>query len=349
MVIKIGTGVITATNGFLDLKIMKNIVSQIIKLKDNGWQVAVVSSGAMGAGRSLIKNIKCHDSVSCRQVLASVGQAKLMSVYTKLFGPKNLCAQVLATKEDFKDQKHYNNMRNCFEALLRQGVVPIVNENDVVAVSELMFTDNDELAGLIGAMLKVDELVILSVVDGLYMSDQKTIIKEIDAKTKWQQAVRSDQSIFGRGGMKTKAKIARKLALMGIEVNIVNGRKNNILLDLILLQKSVGTRFVSLRNKKVSGLKNRLSFMPVGATGSVWVDQVAEKILLSGRPVSLLPVGAIKLQGNFKKGDLIKIKNSQGREIGLGMAQYDYQTAQENLGHKNKKELIHYNYLLINL
>lgn len=348
LVLKIGTQVITKDNGKLDLPVMGNIVEQIITLKNVGIEMIVVSSGAMGAGREIVKDLQVKDDVSKRQVLAAVGQAELMSVYKKLFGAKTLCAQVLATREDFKDTRHYANMSNCFSALLRQGVVPIVNENDVVAVDELMFTDNDELAGLIATMMKVDALLMLSAVDGIYINGSKEIIRLIESDTKWQSSVLAAKSMFGRGGMNTKGEVAHKLANLGIVTHIINGKLPNIVVDLVIYGQELGTKFVAQRSEQVSGIKRRIGWTRGQERGQVWVDKRAEDILLSGRAVSLLPVGITKVEGEFTKGDLVKIKNAKGKIIGLGMVQYDSTKARSYLRQKNKQELIHYNYLLIN-
>ncbi len=346
IVLKIGTHVITKDNGKLDLAVMNNIVKQVQQLKRHGIEVIIVSSGAMGAGREILKDLHVKDDISKRQVLAAVGQAELMSVYKKLFVGKIICAQVLATREDFKDARHYANMNNCFTALLRQGIIPIVNENDVVAIDELMFTDNDELAGLIATMVKADAVLLLSVVDGVYNSLGE-VIKIVDKTTEWRPNVKSEKSMFGRGGMNTKCAVAVRLASMGITTHIINGKSSNIIVNLILNNSEVGTKFVVQRQEKVSGIRRRLGFSRDQEHGEIFIDKRAEEILLSGKVVSLLPVGIIKVIGDFKKGDLIKIKNQHGVAIGLGVAKYDSKKANEYKGKKQKKELVHYNYLFI--
>jgi len=153
VVVKLGTNVLTRTNGALDITSISHIVDQIVQLKQQGIEVILVSSGAVGAGRSAIQLSKNLNKIVQRQVYSAIGQIHLLNLYNNLFGNHQIfCAQVLATKEDFRDRTHYLNMKNCFQALLRDNVIPIVNENDVISVNELMFTDNDELAGLIASL-----------------------------------------------------------------------------------------------------------------------------------------------------------------------------------------------------
>ncbi|PIQ77356.1 glutamate 5-kinase [Candidatus Peregrinibacteria bacterium CG11_big_fil_rev_8_21_14_0_20_46_8] len=350
IVIKIGTNVITRDNGLLDTDVMAHLVEQIGTIKKSGADVIMVSSGAIGAGRPLLKPKKAA-AVIHQQLLAAVGQIPLMDTYTKLFRSHDLTvAQVLAVKEDFRDRTHYLNMQNCFEALLHNAVIPIVNENDVIAISELMFTDNDELAGLIAAMMNVDALIILSNIDGVFDGDPhdsaSRVIPEIDAKrTDFESIISPRKSSFGRGGMLTKSRIARKLSTLGIVTHIANGKDQNTLRD-IFAGKPVGTRFVT--NKHASGMKRWIAHAEGNEKGSVLVNTCAAELLRSQEKImSLLPVGCIKIEGEFAKGDVIKICDEKGTQIGIGMAQYDSGRAREYLGQKGKKELVHYDYLFI--
>ena len=157
VVIKIGSNVLTGGDTFLDVARVTTLVSQVGTLKAQGHDVVLVSSGAVASGRSIVNMDSVQDIVSRRQVLASVGQVKLISTYADLFGSNGLtCAQVLVTKEDFRDKRHYANMENCLQTLLGNKIIPIINENDVISVTELMFTDNDELAGLLAGMVDVE-------------------------------------------------------------------------------------------------------------------------------------------------------------------------------------------------
>src|SRR6201996_5265890 len=239
IIIKIGSNVFTQTNGLPDLERIKHLVEQIAAIKKQGKEVILVSSGAVASGRSLITVSERSDAVATRQLLASIGQVKLINTYSQLFGQFDiLCSQVLVTKEDFRDRVHYLNMKNCLEILLQHNVIPVVNENDVVSITELMFTDNDELAGLIAAMLNAQALIILTNVDGIYNGNPDTngakVIEEVcGGKVDFSSFVSSGRSQFGRGGMITKSTMAQKIAQLGIAVHIANGTKENVLNDVL--------------------------------------------------------------------------------------------------------------------
>lgn len=237
LVIKVGTNVLTRTDGRLDVTNISHLVDQVAQLKQQGREVILVSSGAVGAGRELLPQADELDPIARRQMLSAVGQVRLMELYRQLFAGHNLlCAQVLATSEDFRDRGHYLNMRNCFKALGReQRIVPIVNENDVIAVTELMFTDNDELASLVTSMTNAEALIILSSVDGLFAGQpdapQARLISEVDANdTAVMAHIAPVKSSFGRGGMHTKLRMAQQTARLGADVYLANGRRPNILL-----------------------------------------------------------------------------------------------------------------------
>jgi glutamate 5-kinase len=346
IVIKIGTNVLTQEDGTLDLKVMREIVEQIALLKKQGLDLIIVSSGAMGAGQALINLSKKSNDVSTRQVLAAIGQSRLMNIYSDFFAKHNfLCAQILATKSDFRDREHYLNMKNCFENLLQDRVIPIVNENDVVSVSELMFTDNDELAGLIASMMNFETVISLTCVDGIYDGDE--VIPEINSKkfAKLEKIISPGKSKFGRGGMLTKAKIAKRLSSLGISTHIVNGKRKGVILELLQNNK-IGTKF--LAQKGISSTKRWLAASEGHEKGVVYVNKCAGEVLTSKNNIaSLLPVGITKIEGDFEKGDIIKIKNDKKEDIAYGMAGYSSETARKYLGKQGKRELVHYDYLFV--
>ncbi|MFH0820799.1 MAG: glutamate 5-kinase [Candidatus Peregrinibacteria bacterium] len=345
VVLKIGTNVITREDGKLDLLVMKAIANQIAELKKEKTEVVVVSSGAMGAGRGLCALPKTINDVAKRQILAAVGQPALMHEYLQLFAPHQMvCAQVLATKEDFRDRGHYLNMRNCFEALLKENIVPIVNENDTISIDELMFTDNDELAGLIASMIQAEALLILTTVEGV-MREGKVVTK-IQTFKEVEEDLSPQTSSFGRGGMVTKCHVAEKLSKLGIATHILNGKNANGLIRL-MQGEAVGTAFMP-KQIKVSSVKRWVAESEGKEQGIVIVNRGAEEMLRSKEKIiSLLPVGIVSIMGDFKKGDIIKITNEKGESIGYGVAQYDAAKALEFMGKKGKKELIHYNTLFI--
>ena len=245
IIVKIGTKVLSRHDGTLDTGFLVHVVEQIVHLRKTGMQVVVVTSGAVGAGKSLITLRDGLSETVCKQVYAAVGQVKLMATYAELFAKHGYyCAQVLATKEDFRDDEHYLNMKNCFEGLLHDSVIPMVNENDAVATTELLFTDNDELAGFVARQLKADSLVILTGTDGI-LDDSKKSIREVTNSNIEDVAryINPDTSTGGRGGMASKFKVARELAAEGIGVSIVRGTRPNVLVELISGVET-GTRFL---------------------------------------------------------------------------------------------------------
>lgn len=347
VVIKIGSNVLTRENGLPDTDRIEHLVSQLSLIRKQGIEVIVVSSGAVASGRSLIKIQEKQNAVAARQLLASIGQIKLINTYMQLFEKQNLlCSQVLVTKEDFRDRMHYLNIKNCLEILLQHQVIPIVNENDVVSVTELMFTDNDELAGLIASMINADALIILSNVDGIYDGDPKAdgtkVIREITAGSgNIASFITTSKSGFGRGGMVTKLSMAQKIARLGIPVHIANGTKANIITDL-LSGEAVNTHF--LPEKNTSGKKKWIAHSENSARGIVKLNHGAKQALISGKASSLLPVGIIEVPLEFQKGDIIKLVDEENILIGLGIAEYSSDKAKEKMGEKGHRPLVHYNY-----
>jgi glutamate 5-kinase len=350
IVIKIGSNVLTQIDGLPDLNRISHLVEQIAELKNQGKEIILVSSGAVASGRSLINVSEKYDAVAIRQLLASIGQVKLINTYAQLLEKFNiLCSQVLVTKEDFRDRMHYLNMKSCLEILLQHQVIPIVNENDVVSVTELMFTDNDELAGLIASMLNAQALIILTNVNGIYDGDpgmdNSKVVEEISGSTiDFSKFVTTGRSQFGRGGMITKSTMAQKTAQLGIAVHIANGTKNNILIN-VLANKTVHSYFIP--NKSASEKKKWIAHSEHSATGIVQVNEGAKAALISGKASSLLPVGVVSIVSGFEKGEIIKLVDENNKQVGLGIAEYGADKAKEWVGQKNKKPLVHYDYLYI--
>ncbi|WP_158825421.1 glutamate 5-kinase [Mucilaginibacter lacusdianchii] len=351
VVVKVGSNVLTQPDGLPDINRISHLVEQLTALKKQGIEVILVSSGAVASGRSLIQVTDKVDSISARQLLASIGQVKLINTYARLFEQQQLlCSQVLVTKEDFRDRVHYLNMKNCLEILLQHQVIPIVNENDVVSVTELMFTDNDELAGLVASMLNADALIILTNVNGIYTGDPKlptsVLLEEItDADTNFSSFVSTGKSQFGRGGMITKSTMAQKVAQLGIAVHIANGTVDGIL-EGVLQNTIKHTRFKPQKSK--SGKKKWIAHAVHYATGAVQMNEGAKLALLSTKATSLLPVGLIAILTDFKKGDIIKLLDENNNAVGQGIAEYGSDKARERLGQKNQKPLVHYDYLYLN-
>jgi len=352
IVVKIGSNVLTRKDGTLDVTRMSALVDQIIELKKSGIDVILVSSGAVAAGKAEVKPHVKLDVVSARQLFSAIGQMKLINHYNSFFNQhKTNCGQILATKEDFSTRMHYLNQRNCMTVMLENEVVPIVNENDAISVTGLMFTDNDELSGLVAAMMNCDKLNILSNIDGIYMgnpqSPESKIIREINVADDIEEYIQSSKSTSGRGGMRTKYNIARKVASEGIEVIIANGKKDNILCDIMQNpQNTVYTRFIPVV-KKPSSIKKWIAHSEGFAKGEIFVNQCAKDILLGDKAISLLPVGIVKINGEFECDDIVKIMDENGKQLGVGKSSYDSQTARQVIGTKQAKPIIHYDYLYI--
>jgi len=350
IIIKIGSNVITQKDGLPDLNRINHLVEQIAKIKKQGKEVILVSSGAVASGRSLITISEKYDAIATRQLFASIGQVKLINTYAHEFEKYHiLCSQVLVTKEDFRDRLHYLNMKNCLKILLQHHVIPVVNENDVVSVTELMFTDNDELAGLIASMLNAQALIVLTNVNGIYDGDPdnestKVIEEVIGTTLDFSSFVSSGRSQFGRGGMITKSTMAQKVAQLGIAVHIANGTKENILVD-VLEGRVAHTYFIP--KKSASGKKKWIAHAGNYAKGIVQVNEGAKAALTSAKASSLLPVGVINIISEFKKGEIIKLVDENNKAIGLGIAEYGSDKAAEMIGQKNQKALVHYDYLYL--
>ena len=239
LTIKIGSNVLTRKDGSLDVTRMSALVDQIACLRNEGHEVILVSSGAVASGRSELKHIQHDlDSVDQRQLFSAVGQAKLINRYFEMFREYGIpVGQVLTTKENFSDTEHRTNQENCMRVMLENNVLPIVNENDTVSVTELMFTDNDELSGLIAQMTQSQMLIILSNIDGIFTGDPadptSRLIRTVEPGKALDEYIQDKKSTAGRGGMQSKSNVATQTASAGISVIIANGKRENILIDLI--------------------------------------------------------------------------------------------------------------------
>ncbi|MCL1937850.1 MAG: glutamate 5-kinase [Candidatus Azobacteroides sp.] len=348
--VKVGSNVLTRANGALDLTRMSSLVDQMAELQQNGLEIILISSGAVASGRGEITVKGKLDDVSSRQLYSAVGQAKLINRYYDFFSEHGVaCGQVLTTKESLSTRRHYLNQKNCVGVMLENKVIPIMNENDTISVTELMFTDNDELSGLISAMMNVDALIILSNVDGIYDGPPSLpsshVIAVIDREQEMVDCIQTSQSAFGRGGMLTKYRIAQKVASEGIEVIIANGRTENILLKILETDGQVAcTRFLP-SPKASSGVKKWIAHSGSFAKGEIHINENAAKALLGEKATSLLPIGIVAVDGHFEKDDIVKVIDNKKNEIGIGKVSYDSAKVAELMGKKGNKPVIHYDYL----
>ncbi len=354
VVVKIGSNVLTTSEGVLDVARIAALTDQVARLYRAGVEVIVVSSGAVASGRSqLTPKSKKLDSVAQRQLFSAVGQARLINLYYDLFGRYDIvCGQVLTTKESLSTRMHYLNQRNCMGVMLENGVVPILNENDTISVTELMFTDNDELSGMVAAMMGADALFILSNIDGIYNGNpneegSEVIRKVAGSVDDLSQYISTTKSQFGRGGMLTKCRIACKVADEGIEVVIANGKRDDVLCDLILEGADlVCTRFEP-STKPISDVKKWIAHSDGFAKGELHVNEGAYEALMQQDATSLLPVGVSRIVGEFEKDDIVKIVSPAGEHIGVGRVSADSEKAREIAGEKGHKALVHYDYLYL--
>ena len=239
IVVKIGSNALTRTDGRLDVTRMSALVDQIAWLRQHDCEVILVSSGAVACGRRELDTVDHElDSVEQRQLYSAMGQAKLIGLYYDLFREYHIhVGQVLTMKENFSPGEQYENQRACMRVMLENRVLPIVNENDTVSVTELMFTDNDELSGLIAQMMEAETLILLSNIDGIYTGNpadpQSQLIREVKPGTDLSEYIQTEKSSAGRGGMQSKYATASKVQQAGIRVIIANGKRDNILVDLI--------------------------------------------------------------------------------------------------------------------
>lgn len=352
--VKVGSNVLTRADGTLDVTRMSAIVDQIAAVRRAGIEVVLISSGAVACGRSELDSAVSPrlDSVSRRQLFSAVGQVKLINRYFDLFGGYGIpVGQVLTMKESFSTRAHYLNQRNCMMVMLASGVLPIVNENDTVSVTELMFTDNDELSGLVAAMTDCDALIILSNIDGIYNGDPKSaeseVIRRVAPGESLERYISAEKSGFGRGGMSTKYRIARKVADEGIEVIIANGTRDGILTDLILADRSTVCTSFSPAPVQQSSLKRWISHSDGFAKGTIKLNADAAAAITGPRAASVLMVGVTDVEGDFERDDLVRVSAPDGRIIGIGRSAYSAGEARHRIGQRDCRPIVHYDYLCL--
>ena len=326
IVVKVGTSTLTHSTGKLNLEHIEHLVRQLTDLRYQGKEVELVSSGAIGAGMGKMNLDKRPKTIPEKQAVAAIGQGILMQLYEKLFSEYGqTVAQLLLTKSDMDDRRRFLNARNTLVTLLQLGVIPIINENDTVAVEEIRFGDNDTLAALVATLVDADLLILLSDIDGLYTADPRKhpdaeligVVPAIDASV--EGAAGDVGSKFGSGGMATKIGAAKIATNAGIPMLIANGAEDGIVRRLIH-GESLGTLFLARELKP----HLRKSWIAFGSKveGAITVDDGAKTALIE-KGKSLLPSGIIAVSGNFHSGEVVSILDSQGREFARGITNYD--------------------------
>ena len=328
IVAKFGTSLITGGSDRLNQEIMARLVAQAAKLHKHGLELLVVSSGAITAGRYKLGLTKERRGIPLKQVLASVGQSRLMNVYEQLFAQHDITvAQALLTKADLADRAGYLNARNTLLALMELRVLCIVNENDVVAVDEIQeakFGDNDNLSAMVANLVDADLLLILTDIAGLYTADphgnpNARLIPQVDRITPEIERLATDTAgNLGTGGMATKIEAAKLATASGVTVIIADGREPDIILRLAA-GDAVGTRFLPITSKLES--RQRWMLSGLSTKGKLVVDSGAA-LALGKQNRSLLAAGIMQIEGEFQRGDIVNIYDPQGSRLGCGMTNY---------------------------
>lgn len=326
IVVKVGTSTLTHESGLINIERMEQLVRSLSDLSNKGYEVLLVSSGAVGAGIGRLGKKLKPNTLPKKQAIAAIGQVTLMHLYQKLFAEYNkVVGQVLLTRDDLANRRRNWNAKNTLIALLQSGAIPIINENDTVVVDEIKFGDNDRLAALVSSLIDGDILIILSDIDGLYTSnprcnDDVCLVEKVETITKEIESYAGGEGTsFGTGGMLTKIEAAKIGTAAGVFVVIGNGDKKNFVQDVVKGDFE-GTIFIP-HNKKIHTKKKWL-LLSSKAKGEIIVDKGAEEALLK-QGKSLLPIGVVKVKGNFDSDMVVSIKNIEGKEIGRGITYYN--------------------------
>lgn len=348
VVVKFGTAILTGGASEPDRGRIRSLTDQIVELRKQGVRFVIVSSGAIAAGMGPLGLTRRPSDMPTLQAAAAVGQRRLMDLYADLLEPAGIqVAQVLLTQYDIVQRRLYVNARNTLERLLELGTVPIVNENDTVAVEEIRYGDNDKLAALVANIVRAELLVMLSDVEGVYSGDSREVGAEILSKVDeitpdlMRRASRRT-SEFGSGGMASKLEAARIATLSGVGAVIASGERAKVLID-ICSGKEVGTYFPP-RRSRIQARKLWIAFAPT-ARGRIVIDEGAVKALTNGNK-SLLAAGVRSVEGTFKAGDAVEVVGPSGEAVAKGLVGYDSDIVAQLTGTKNK-EVIHRDQLVL--
>jgi len=350
IVIKLGSSTVINKKGNFKKKWLLSLINDIKKLKKNKQEIVLVTSGAIALGQSYLKIKSKKVKLEMSQAVAAVGQIHLINEFQKLFEKNKLkIGQILITPDDTEQRRRALNARRTFENLFSLGAIPVVNENDTTATSEIKYGDNDRLAARVAQIIGADLLIILSDVDGLYesISNKKSLIKKIETiDSDTFSVVDKKINTYGSGGMLTKLEAAKICMNAGCNMLIANGNKSNPIKRII--EKKLFTWFIP----KISNLDARKKWIisSLSSTSKIYIDDGASKALKSGK--SLLPSGITKISGSFKKGDNILIVDSNNQDVARALSSFTSEeinkikglqsTQIENiLGYASKSEIVH--------
>jgi len=349
IVIKVGTSTLTCGGDELDPPRMVDLVRQIAELRSRGADVVLVTSGAQQAGRSRLGTSGSGKTIPLKQMLAAVGQGRLMHLWEQYFDLYRIVvAQVLMTRQDTEDRHRYLSLRDTFEQLMERHIVPVVNENDAVATEEIRVGENDTLSAMVASLIEADLLVLLTDIDGLYTCDptkdpNATLVQRVETIDEAiHSAACGSNSEQGTGGMQTKIVAAEIAGRCGTTVAIANGSRADVLLGL--WDEAVPATWFPAPVSAAEGRKRWLVAQST-TSGAVVVDAGAERaIRREGK--SLLPVGITSLRGEFGRGAIVSIRSANGDELARGLANYDSRDLRRILGHRSTEvvQLLGYDY-----
>lgn len=337
IVVKVGSSTLAYPNGKLNLACMENLVRQMADLKNQGREIILVTSGAISAGIGKLGLERRPKAIPAKQACAAVGQGILMHMYEKFFAEYGVTVgQVLLAREDFADRKRFNNARNALNALLSYGVVPVINENDTVAVDEIKVGDNDLLSALVAGLINADLLILLSDIDGLYTADPREdlraeFIPSVSEITPEIEALAGKAGTpFGTGGMVTKLHAAKVATQSGTVMVIARGAEQNVIRRIIAGEET-GTVFWASQHRLEA--KKRWIAFGAAAKGRIHVDEGAARALLE-RGKSLLPSGVVRVEGDFRPGQTVSVINPEGSEIARGIVNFSAEEVARIMGAK---------------
>ncbi len=361
IVVKVGSSILASVEKGLHYEVFSRLSKEISDLKRQGYEIVLVSSGAIAAGMEKLGYQTRPQAITLKQATAAVGQTRLMNIYEANFSRfQQKVAQILLTHDDLSHRRRFLNARNTLLALLELGIVPIINENDTVVVDEIKFGDNDNLSALITNLIGADLLIILTDIDGLCDSDPRVnpharcipLVEEINADL--EEIVGETKSEMSVGGMISKIQAAKKASRFGIPTVVARGTKEGVL-HQILKGKEIGTLILP-KGEALSSRKHWIAFNPK-PKGDVIVDDGAKKAVVQ-RGKSLLPSGVVKIKGSFDRGDLVTCLGPRGKEFARGLVNYSASELERikglrsnqiesTLGYKYSDEVIHRDDLVV--
>jgi len=349
LVIKFGTNVIASPDNTINKPRLLEMVRQIAALHREGHRIALVSSGAIFVGRQNAPDLPRRKDIPFKQMLAAIGQVKLLNIYEQLFDIYGITiAQALLTRSDLANRGRYLNARNTFNLLLEQHILPVVNENDVVGVEEIKIGDNDNLSALVANLIDADRLIILTDQPGLFTADPRQnteakLIAEVPAITDDIRALAGGTATgMGVGGFSTKIQAAQLATRSGVETVIASGHEPDVLVRLILRGEALGTRFVA----HISHVESRKRWILAEAVSGALVVDDGAATAITRRHRSLLPAGIVTVRGEFPRGATVAIEDLQGQKCGRGITNYKAADIRAILGHQSDEieGILGYNY-----